>query len=72
MVKNRFKLTNLFNLCKEEQNIDNIESNINNNISPDKSELDIRNNKNYLKMVGLVLITGLSHGFVIGILSCLL
>lgn len=71
MVNNKYELTKLFNLYKEEQNIDSIESDIN-NISPNKSELDIRNNKNYLKMVGLVLITGLSHGFVIGILSCLL
>lgn len=72
MVNNRFKLINLFNLYKKEENIDNIELNTNNNISPDKSELDVKNNKNYLKMVCLVLITGLSHGFVIGILSYLL
>ena len=71
MVNNKYELTKLFNLYKEEQNIDSIESDIN-NISPNKSELDIRNSKNYLKMVCLVLITGLSHGFVIGILSYLL
>lgn len=60
----------LFNLDKKEQDINNIEMN-SNNVSADKSELD-KNNKNYLKMVGLVLITGLSHGFVVGILSYLL
>lgn len=71
MVNCILKILNLFNLLKDERNSDDLELNNCNNISPNKSKLEIIN-KNYLIKVSLILITGLSHGFIIGVLSCFL
>lgn len=64
MVNAILKLLNLFNLSNDK--------NSNNNISPNESNLNIINNKKTLVKIMLILITGLSHGFVIGAISYLI
>lgn len=60
MVNAILKLLNLFNLVDKK--------NSNEIISPNKSKLNLINNKYMIKAI-LILVIGISHGFVIGALS---